>query len=263
MNDLSYLHPEFIKRLEKLESSCNNNNVRFSIVTTLRTAQEQNYLYAKGRLSPGEIVTCGQAPNNYHCWGLAVDIAANELDYGKIGALAEQLGLTWGGHNREYINIAHIEYQLDTLKHLRFLYKDYNTFRIKTWDPKFDATKIMVIGDSTTKSANKNKELIEHLQRACNMDKFRSRGGKILELTKTLDDNTIQAFNSIKMELDKRYSTIKRIQIVLNQLGYKLVVTGKYDKDTKNSLIRFQRLHGLVPSGNLNADTIILMLSKI
>jgi peptidoglycan L-alanyl-D-glutamate endopeptidase CwlK len=43
------------------------------IVQTLRTFEEQDLLYQKGRTRPGPIVTNARAGQGYHNYGLAID----------------------------------------------------------------------------------------------------------------------------------------------------------------------------------------------
>ena len=260
MNDTTFLHPEFKHKILELEKLCQDNNITFKITDTFRTESEQNFKYVKGRLSFGKICTTGQYPNNYHCWGLAIDIESDHCEV--IGRLAESIGLIWGGNNTEYKNINHLEYPMETLKFLRLTYGSYKKFRL-TWDPMYSMDiATTIITDPLMIAANKNTQFIKDIQMACNMDGFRTKGKKILTISGRLDDETLDALSKVKMELNKRYSLIKKIQILLTKLGYRLVMTGKYDNDTKNNIIRFQRSCNLSPSGAISKELIIVMLSQ-
>lgn len=95
-----------------------------AICQTLRTKDEQELLYAKGRTRPGEpchhtdgerpVGTCSvhplgatvtQVKKSFHNFGLAFDFLFVTQDgkrvwdgpWNKAGALGESLGLTWGG----------------------------------------------------------------------------------------------------------------------------------------------------------------------
>lgn len=50
-------------------------NIAVRIVQGLRTIQEQNILYAKGRTADGNIVTNAKGGSSYHNYGLAIDFA--------------------------------------------------------------------------------------------------------------------------------------------------------------------------------------------
>ena len=58
-----------------LYALCKENNLKLGIVDCLRTAEEQDLLYAQDRSKPGAIVTYAQG-NEYksqHQWGIAFD----------------------------------------------------------------------------------------------------------------------------------------------------------------------------------------------
>jgi peptidoglycan L-alanyl-D-glutamate endopeptidase CwlK len=80
------------------------------ITAGVRTAAEQEELYAQGRTKPGNVVTHSHAAQSAHCHGGAVDIAPfihgaipwDKKDPGyelwpQIGASAGARGLGWGG----------------------------------------------------------------------------------------------------------------------------------------------------------------------
>lgn len=72
------LHPavrdEVIALIDKVEQGF-APNVAVRIVQGLRTIQEQNILYAKGRTADGKIVTNAKGGSSYHNYGLAIDFA--------------------------------------------------------------------------------------------------------------------------------------------------------------------------------------------
>lgn len=74
---------------------------------TLRTFEESNALYAKGRTAPGEIVTNAKAGQSYHNYGLALDfhLQVDGKDSWKVDEnwmivvnCFEKFGFTWGGN---------------------------------------------------------------------------------------------------------------------------------------------------------------------
>lgn len=72
------LHPavrdEVIKLITEVEKGF-PANIAVRIVQGLRTIEEQNALYAKGRTAPGAIVTNAKGGSSYHNYGLAIDYA--------------------------------------------------------------------------------------------------------------------------------------------------------------------------------------------
>lgn len=72
------LHPEVrdevIAIITKVEEGF-PANIAVRIVQGLRTIEEQNALYAKGRTAPGAIVTNAKGGSSYHNYGLAIDFA--------------------------------------------------------------------------------------------------------------------------------------------------------------------------------------------
>ena len=80
---------------------CKTQGVDIFITETFRSQTRQNELYAKGRTTPGDIVTWTKTSN--HTGRMAWDIASrgnNLYDINvlkKAGKIAESLGITWGG----------------------------------------------------------------------------------------------------------------------------------------------------------------------
>lgn len=82
---------------------------------TLRTNEEQNELFARGRTKPGRVVTNARGGDSYHNYGLAIDICLiingkeaswdDKADYDKDGvadwaeivAVFKRYGWQWGG----------------------------------------------------------------------------------------------------------------------------------------------------------------------
>lgn len=108
--DPSLLHPELQKRLNLLFAAYlakYPNAPQPKIAQTTRSAREQTEDYAKGRTTPGPIITnakAGQSLHNYQP-GLAFDVffevdgkySTDESLYANLGALAPSVDLNWGG----------------------------------------------------------------------------------------------------------------------------------------------------------------------
>ena len=102
-------HPELQEKAEKLVSACKGQGLIIGIGECYRTVEEQDALYAKGRTSPGDIVTYakGSSYSSHHQWGTAFDFyrndgkgAYNDSDgfFSKVGEIGRKLGLEWGGN---------------------------------------------------------------------------------------------------------------------------------------------------------------------
>lgn len=135
MRGIEHLIPEAQEAAKELLKRCNKRGLNVLITDTLRTEAEQNALYAQGRTTKGNIVTSCRYPQSLHNWGCAFDFCRNEKGreyensdgfFEKCGAVAEDLGLVWGGHfkkpDRPHIQLA--EYAPD--KTAKWLIQKYN-----------------------------------------------------------------------------------------------------------------------------------------
>ena len=73
-------HPELQEKAAKLVSACKGQGLIIGIGECYRTVEEQDALYAKGRTSPGDIVTYakGSSYSSHHQWGTAFDFYRND-----------------------------------------------------------------------------------------------------------------------------------------------------------------------------------------
>lgn len=101
--DLAQLLPAAQTACRLLFQECYKAGIRNIFITeTYRSQARQNYLYAQGRTRPGAIVTWTLKSN--HSGRLAWDIAVGPPNVlydvtvlNKVGAIAQNLGITWGG----------------------------------------------------------------------------------------------------------------------------------------------------------------------
>lgn len=93
-------------------------NVQIIVSQGLRTFEESDALYAKGRTEPGPIVTNAKAGQSYHNYGLAFDFAmiTNGKDdyvvgpnWMKVVAIIKQHGFDWGGDFTNLKDYPHFE----------------------------------------------------------------------------------------------------------------------------------------------------------
>jgi len=121
---ITKLHPRMQSLAAKfLNEVYKRKGIKLKIPSSggLRTFQEQQDLYDKGRTKPGIIVTKAKPGSSYHNYGLAIDVYYLKLD-GKIdlkttikpeiGEIAKEIGLSWGGYWKSFKDFPHFELNL-------------------------------------------------------------------------------------------------------------------------------------------------------
>ena len=169
MRDITKLHPRLQERFKLLQKKCAQKGIKIRATECLRTAKEQDALYAKGRTAPGSKVTNarGGDAKSMHQWGIAVDIVI-DMDTDKdgdvdirdlynvkllnvVGKIGESIGLEWGGSWKSIVDKPH--FQLpdwgSTPAKLKAEYGTPEKF-IATWAKKTKTTKA-----SASKAYNK------------------------------------------------------------------------------------------------------------
>ena len=125
--DLTQLHPELQTKLNKLVEKCKQVGISIKFAECLRTVEEQDALYAKGRTASGSIVTNakGSSYSSQHQWGIAADFYLDmDIDgdgqksddayndskgyFTKVGQLAKSIGLGWGGDWTSIVDTPHV-----------------------------------------------------------------------------------------------------------------------------------------------------------
>lgn len=128
MRDITLCHPDLQARAAKLLAACEAAGIGVKIGETLRTAAEQDELYAQGRTKPGSIVTNakGSSYSSMHQWGVAFDFyLAMDVDgdgktsddayndstglFAKVGQMGKSLGLEWGGDWKSIVDRPHFQ----------------------------------------------------------------------------------------------------------------------------------------------------------
>lgn len=119
MRDITLCHPRLQALTAQLVDKCVGAGLPIKIGESFRSVAEQDALYAQGRTQPGSIVTNarGSSYSSQHQWGIAADFyradgkgAYNESgDYfKKVGELAKNLGLGWGGDWKSIVDKPHV-----------------------------------------------------------------------------------------------------------------------------------------------------------
>lgn len=145
MRDITLCHPRLQTLTAQLVDKCASVGLPIKIGESFRSVAEQDALYAQGRTKPGSIVTNakGSIYSSQHQWGIAADFyradgkgAYNEAgDYfNRVGAIAKQLGLAWGGDWKSIVDKPHV-YLPDWGSGTGILKQKYGTFENfkKTW----------------------------------------------------------------------------------------------------------------------------------
>lgn len=170
MKDVTQLHPRLQKKFKLLQKKCVQKGIKIKATECLRTAKEQDALYAKGRTAPGHKVTNAQGKDakSMHQWGVAFDVAIDmdtdndgDVDIrdlynvklmNVVGKIGQSIGLEWGGSWRSIVDKPH--FQLpdwgSTPKKLKAMYGTPEKF-INTW-----ANPVKPAKASTNKSFKKN-----------------------------------------------------------------------------------------------------------
>ena len=170
MKDVTQLHPRLQEKFKLLQKKCAQKGIKIKATECLRTAKEQDALYAKGRTAPGAKVTNAQGKDakSMHQWGVAFDVAI-DMDADKdgdvdirdlynvkllnvVGKIGEGIGLEWGGSWKSIVDKPH--FQLpdwgSTPAKLKAKYGTPKKF-IATW-----ANETKIAKSSTDKSFKKN-----------------------------------------------------------------------------------------------------------
>jgi peptidoglycan L-alanyl-D-glutamate endopeptidase CwlK len=124
------LHPILAAKLARVLAAMDALGFPMRIVSTVRTTDEQQALYAQGRTKPGPIVTNADGvriKSNHQAkadgFGHAADCAFldlrtdhptdvvwdNDLPWSTYGACARAVGLRWGGDFKSIVDRPHVE----------------------------------------------------------------------------------------------------------------------------------------------------------
>ena len=165
MRDITLCHPRLQALTAQLVDKCVGAGLPIKIGESFRSVAEQDALYAQGRTQPGSIVTNarGSSYSSQHQWGIAADFyradgkgAYNESgDYfKKVGELAKNLGLGWGGDWKSIVDKPHV-YLPDWGSGTGILKQKYGTFEAfkKTWAADLKDIKSGAHGLSITASS--------------------------------------------------------------------------------------------------------------
>lgn len=135
---LQPVHPSLATRVRAMLDLCGVRATRVLVTQGLRTWEEQDALYAKGRtvqpIGRKNVVTNAKGGQSYHNFGLAIDIVildaigkatwdTSHAGWGIAAEAGKSVGLEWGGDWTSFKDIPHFQYTGDlTLAECRRLY---------------------------------------------------------------------------------------------------------------------------------------------
>lgn len=115
---LADLKPDVAHVCQQFKEQCAAAGTPVIITQTLRDAEYQDMLYAQGRTAPGKIVTKARGGTSVHEKGEAWDFVPTANGepvwddksplWEKCGAIAEGLGMEWGGRWK-FIDKPHVQ----------------------------------------------------------------------------------------------------------------------------------------------------------
>lgn len=115
---LALVHPVLRSRVEDLVAALQVEGYTVRVTAGIRTAEQQDELYAQGRTTPGPKVTNAQGTQSNHVMGWAVDLAFmvngepdwNSRGFDLLPDLAPKFGLrsgaSWG--DRPHLELAEV-----------------------------------------------------------------------------------------------------------------------------------------------------------
>lgn len=260
MRNINDLHPELQKKIVELKSACTAQGIKIGISECLRTVAEQDALYAKGRTTPGSIVTnCkGSTYSSMHQWGVAADFylimdvdgdgetaddAFNNSTnlFERVGKIAESVRLEWGGSWLSFKDLPHIQLK-DWGSTASLLKKTYGTPErfFKEWDTSEIASNATVTSTSSNTNTMSFKKLVMELQSALNAE---------YKITPELDVDGLPGPKTLKATPDfskaeskSKPLTTAAVQALLNYHSCNCgTVDGIWGKKTDAAVYKFQK----------------------
>lgn len=229
MRDITQLHPRLQEIIPQLQAKCKEQGITIAIGECLRTAAEQDALYAQGRTTSGSIVTNakGSTYSSMHQWGVAFDFYLNmDIDgdgktsddafnnstnmFDKVGAIGKKIGLEWGG---DWASI-----------------KDRPHFQLPDW------------GSTATKLKN-------------------TYGTPEAFFATWQTATSTKKVSETKMTTIKKGSTGKAVKVAQVILG--VSTDGIFGTKTYNAVVAFQKKYGLTQDGIVGTNTWKALLESV
>ncbi|MFX3635301.1 MAG: M15 family metallopeptidase [Candidatus Pristimantibacillus sp.] len=124
---ITALHPIVAAKEAELIAATKKIGITILITDSVRTNEEQDALYERGRSQDGAVVTNVRGGESYHNYGLAIDFALrtkedkviwdleydgngnSKADWMEVVAIAKKLGFTWGGDWKNFRDYPHLQ----------------------------------------------------------------------------------------------------------------------------------------------------------
>ena len=147
---LSEVYPRLANLIRMMAHQMALENTVIRVTQGLRTWEQQEVLYAKGRTAPGNIVTNSPAGTSWHNFGLAADLAPFSADgdpdwnvdhpnWARMVSLGTNLGMVSGAQWRTFPDWPHFQltgiFPVNPDDHVRDLYKSGGL--IAVWNEAF------------------------------------------------------------------------------------------------------------------------------
>ncbi len=119
MSNLNLLKPKVKSLALELQKKSQDVGIDIIFTSTLRTKVAQDALYARGRTTPGKIVTNAKGGESLHNFGVAFDICPvlhgkavwnDAALFNKVGKIGKEIGLEWGGDFAKFPDRPHFQF---------------------------------------------------------------------------------------------------------------------------------------------------------
>ena len=120
--NIATLTPHAQRKAREWLRKCLEAGINVRIICGLRTFEDQNALYAKGRTAPGKKVTNARAGYSWHNFGVAWDFVVFDAKgqpqwdsplMDRCGRIGEDMGLEWGGSWKRFQDKPHLQLKMD------------------------------------------------------------------------------------------------------------------------------------------------------
>ena len=246
MRDTTKLHPELQRKIADFLHMCKKKGLAVRITECLRTAAEQDALYAQGRTKPGNIITncSGSSYSSMHQWGVAVDFCRNDGKgayddsdgfFAKVGHIGQACGLEWGGSWHGFVDKPHLQLPNwgSTAARLKATYKNPETF-MASWD-KANYQNFADLREFDLEKLLKHRVGIKSLQTALGLPKTGYPDKLLLSKCPKIPEDAKDSIPEV----------VKPLQYLLKNQGYDVIVNGNYGRRTKEAVIKFKIGHDI------------------
>lgn len=236
------------------------------VAQAMRTIAEQNALYAQGRTRPGAIVTNARGGQSNHNYGVAVDLFVypgtfakaeflqpSDTRMKKIVAAMKKRGMKWGGDWSSFKDYPHFE-----LYNAVGGQKKPSLSSIPAVQPS-SSVYVVKSGDTLSGIKVKTGVTIENLKKYNSLKSDLIYVGQVLKLkasakavTKPVVAKDLVPYPGL---LYKGKSGMKKAHIERLQRAVKADVTGKFDEQTRQAVIAYQKRKGLAADGIVGQST--------